>query len=61
MIESVNHVFTIEYDDYELAKRILPMLACYHTLLKEDSAALTLKSLEMTLEATSLGGGRKLG
>ena len=63
MIESVNHVSLPDYDDYELARRILPngsgMLS--YVVKGGDSAALKfLKSLNMTLEATSLGGVESL-
>ena len=63
MIESVNHVSLPDYDDYELARRILPngsgMLS--YVVKGGDSAALRfLKSLNMTLEATSLGGVESL-
>ncbi|MDA7603568.1 aminotransferase class I/II-fold pyridoxal phosphate-dependent enzyme [Euryarchaeota archaeon] len=63
MIESVNHVSLPNYDDYELARRILPkgsgMLS--YVVKGGDAAALKfLKSLNMTLEATSLGGVESL-
>ena len=63
MIHSVNHVSLPDYDDYELAKKIMPkgngMLA--YVVKGGDAAALKfMKSLKMTLEATSLGGVESL-
>ena len=63
MIDSVNHISLPDYDDFELAQRIMPkgsgMLA--FVLKGGDAAALKfLKSLKMTLEATSLGGVESL-
>jgi cystathionine beta-lyase/cystathionine gamma-synthase len=63
MIESVNHISLSDYDDFELAKEIMPkgsgMLA--YVVKGGDAAALKfMKSLKMTLEATSLGGVESL-
>ena len=63
MIESVNHISLSDYDDFELAKEIMPkgsgMLA--YVIKGGDAAALKfMKSLKMTLEATSLGGVESL-
>lgn len=63
MIESVNHISLSDYDDFELAKEIMPkgsgMLA--YVVKGGDVAALKfMKSLKMTLEATSLGGVESL-
>jgi cystathionine beta-lyase/cystathionine gamma-synthase len=63
MIESVNHISLPTDPDFELAKRIVPkgsgMLA--FVVKGGDAAALKfLKSLNMTLEATSLGGVESL-
>ena len=63
MIDSVNHISLPDYDDFELAQRIMPkgsgMLA--FVVKGGDAAALEfLKSLKMTLEATSLGGVESL-
>jgi cystathionine beta-lyase/cystathionine gamma-synthase len=63
MIDSVNHISLPDYDDFELAQRIIPkgsgMLA--FVVKGGDTAALKfIKSLKMTLEATSLGGVESL-
>ena len=63
MIESVNHISLSDYDDFELAKTIMPkgsgMLA--YVIKGGDIASLKfMKSLKMTLEATSLGGVESL-
>jgi len=63
MIDSVNHISLPDYDDFELAQRIIPkgsgMLA--FVVKGGDATALKfIKSLKMTLEATSLGGVESL-
>jgi len=63
MIDSVNHISLPDYDDFELAQRIIPkgsgMLA--FVVKGGDANALKfIKSLKMTLEATSLGGVESL-
>ena len=63
MIESVNHISLSDYDAFELAKTIMPkgsgMLA--YVIKGGDIASLKfMKSLKMTLEATSLGGVESL-
>lgn len=63
MIESVNHPSLPEYMDFEIAKKILPkgtgMLS--YVVKGGDSAALEfLRTLEISLEATSLGGVESL-
>jgi cystathionine beta-lyase/cystathionine gamma-synthase len=63
MIESVNHISLPENMDFELAKKILPkgsgMLA--YVVKGGDSAALEfMRTLKLSLEATSLGGVESL-
>ncbi len=63
MIESVNHPSLPEYMDFEIAKKILPkgtgMLS--YVVKGGDSAALEfLRTLEISLEATSIGGVESL-
>ncbi len=63
MIESVNHPSLPEYMDFEIAKKILPkgtgMIS--YVVKGGDSAALEfLRTLDLSLEATSLGGVESL-
>ena len=63
LIEYVNHPSVPKFQDYELAKRIIPngtgMLS--FVVKGGDAAALKfMKSLNLTLEATSLGGVESL-
>ena len=63
MIEHVNHVSLPDFDDYKLAKVILPKGSGMISFVVKggDTASLKfMKSLEMILEATSLGGVESL-
>ena len=63
MIEHVNHVSLPDFDDYKLAQEILPKGSGMISFVVKggDTAALKfMKSLDMILEATSLGGVESL-
>ena len=63
MIEHVNHVSLPDFPDYKLAQQILPRGSGMISFVVKggDTAALKfMKSLEMVLEATSLGGVESL-
>ena len=63
MIEHVNHVSLPDFDDYKLAQTILPKGSGMISFVVKggDTASLKfMKSLEMILEATSLGGVESL-
>ena len=63
MIEHVNHVSLPDFDDYKLAQAILPKGSGMISFVVKggDTASLKfMKSLEMILEATSLGGVESL-
>ena len=63
MIEHVNHVSLPDFHDYKLAQEILPRGSGMISFVVKggDTAALKfMKSLEMILEATSLGGVESL-
>ena len=63
MIQYVNHISLPEHKDYDIARRIIPRGSGMISFVLQggDAAALKfMKSLKITLEATSLGGVESL-